>query len=117
MISFFTAIILIYLLIIAFMYFNQRNLLYHPSENNYSESLKHFHKSLERNPNNVKALNNIGNAIGQYEIEYVDRIQHNTTIYGSRLNGLNTKLYASGGVIDKINNPPGFSKSKAFLTN
>ena len=42
MISFFTAIILIYLLIIAFMYFNQRNLLYHPSENNYTNDTIEF---------------------------------------------------------------------------
>ena len=33
------------------------------SENNYLESLKHFHKSLKLNQNNVKALNNIGNTL------------------------------------------------------
>ena len=33
------------------------------SENNFLESLKHFHKSLKLNQNNGKALNNIGNTL------------------------------------------------------
>ena len=34
--SFLQIIIVVYLLVLAFLYFYQRNLLYHPNENNYS---------------------------------------------------------------------------------
>ena len=34
--SFFQIIILVYFIILVFLYFYQRNLLYHPNENNYS---------------------------------------------------------------------------------
>ena len=34
--SFLQIIILVYLLVLVFLYFYQRNLLYHPNENNYS---------------------------------------------------------------------------------
>ena len=37
MFTFFQLIILGYLLILIFLYFNQRNLMYHPNENNYSD--------------------------------------------------------------------------------
>lgn len=33
------------------------------SKNNYNESLKYFHKSLEINRNNINALNNVGNVL------------------------------------------------------
>ena len=35
-ISRFLALVLVYLVILIFLYFYQRNLLYHPNENNYS---------------------------------------------------------------------------------
>ena len=37
-----TIIILCYLLIVIFVYFNQRNLLYHPFENNYTTDEANF---------------------------------------------------------------------------
>ena len=36
------SIVVIYFLIILFVYFNQRNLLYHPSENNYLDEKVKF---------------------------------------------------------------------------
>ena len=37
MLIFFQLIILGYVLVLIFLYFNQRNLMYHPNENNYSD--------------------------------------------------------------------------------
>ena len=37
LLSFFQIIVLVYLVILIFLYFYQRNLMYHPSENNYSD--------------------------------------------------------------------------------
>ena len=37
LLSFFQIIILVYLLILIFLYFFQRNLMYHPNENNYTD--------------------------------------------------------------------------------
>ena len=38
------------------------------SENNYQESLKHFHKSLDLNPNNVKALERMSDTFKKNEM-------------------------------------------------
>ena len=42
MLTLITIVILCYLLVIAFVFFNQRNLLYHPFENNYSTDKSNF---------------------------------------------------------------------------
>ena len=42
MITLVTTVILCYLLIVIFVFFYQRNLLYHPFENNYSNDRPNF---------------------------------------------------------------------------
>ena len=40
--QFITSIILVYLFVLVFLFFYQRNLLYHPNENNYSGNQLNF---------------------------------------------------------------------------
>ena len=50
---------LIYIIICLFIYFYQRNLLYHPGENNYLDELSHIEKNLVEDKN-IVAIGEIG---------------------------------------------------------